>query len=260
MFCEDVVFINFFVILMGGIWLGDVFMIGVFDFNVNGLGIYQVIYIFENVVGCFDVDMIFIIVSFLFVFVIVIVGLFCVNDIFQFFFVSLVGGVWLGVVDIQGNVDFIVLGGGLYEVIYIFIIIEGCIVVDMLIIEIFDLFLGIISGNGSICQGSGDMVVLIFDFIGQLFFIYIVVIDGDVQFVLMINDLIVVFNVIFFGSYILLNVIDGNGCIVIGIGNVEVVLNIVLIVFGIMIICDFININYMLSFSISGGDSIIYQL
>ncbi len=258
--CEDAAPINLSATPMGGTWSGDASTIGVFDPNANGPGTYQAIYTFENAAGCSDADTISITVSPLPAPVIATAGPFCANDTLQPLSASPAGGVWSGAANTQGNVDPTALGGGLHDVTYTFTTTEGCTAADTLTIEIFDLPSGIISGNGSICQGSGDTVALTLDFTGQLPLTYTVAIDGDAQPALTTNDLTVVFNATLPGSYTLLNVTDGNGCTVTGTGNAEVVLNTAPTVSGIMTTCDSTNTNYTLSFSISGGDSTTYQL
>lgn len=46
----------FIVFLVGGIWLGDVDVQGIFDFFVLILGIYQVIYDYIDLEGCEGID------------------------------------------------------------------------------------------------------------------------------------------------------------------------------------------------------------
>jgi gliding motility-associated-like protein len=119
----------------------------------------------------------------------------------------------------------------------------------------------LLSGSGSICQGSGDCVELSVLLTGTPPWTLEFALNGVPQAPITgIADNPYLYQACQGGTYEILMVTDANGCEETGSGTSTVTVNTAPIVSGIMVECNPTNTGYTVSFTISGGDPASYTV
>ncbi|MEY3367691.1 MAG: hypothetical protein RI973_846 [Bacteroidota bacterium] len=120
----------------------------------------------------------------------------------------------------------------------------------------------ILSGMGTICQGSGQTDTLDIELTGSAPWTVGWSVNGAAQAPLQVNSspYSLVIGQSQAGNISLTSVVDANGCNGTASGTGTVVVNTAPVVSGISITCDATNTNYVVTFSISSGDPSSYSV
>ncbi|MCB9285482.1 MAG: gliding motility-associated C-terminal domain-containing protein [Lewinellaceae bacterium] len=112
----------------------------------------------------------------------------------------------------------------------------------------------VLSGNGSICQGSGDCVSLTILMTGTAPWSVELLLNGNVQAPITgITDNPYTYQACQGGTYGIATVTDANGCVEVGSGSSVVTVNTAPTVSNIQVECNATSTGYTVSFTINGG-------
>ena len=171
------------------------------------------------------------------------------------------GGVWGGAANAMGQVNPSVLGPGTYQVTYSYSAPGACAGSATASITVLCQPFASISGNEVICEGETANLVGVCGgvngvgapcFTGPYTLTYSI--DGSVQAPITISSSPFSLPTGIPGQYVIVNVTDGNGCSNTGAGSAHVTVAGAPEVSDFFLECDSVNVNFTVTFQISGGD------
>ncbi|MEO1257186.1 MAG: gliding motility-associated C-terminal domain-containing protein [Bacteroidota bacterium] len=244
----------------GGDWSGDVDPNGFIDPSTLGVGNFNAVYTFTDPNGCVGSDQAPFEVQALTAVNIQPAGPFCATDPVQQLVGTPPGGVWGGVANANGEIDPAALGPGFHVVNYTATGPGSCAGTAELTIEVYDLPTAVITGNGVICQGSGQSIFLDFITTGNGPFELTYTINGANPTTIIAQLGVTTISTSTPGIYEISSVEDANGCPGTVAGQSSVVEVTAPQVTGFDLICEPGTNSYYIVFGITGGDPGSYQI
>ncbi len=245
---------------LGGVWGGAASSSGLIDPLNLGTGMHEVTYTYTESTGCMGMDSYFIEILPGAMVNIQAAGPFCANAPVFTMTATPPGGTWGGAANALGQINPTVLGPGSHTVTYSFSGQGLCPGNSSINIQINSLPTAVISGSGTICQGSGNTVSLTITTTGAAPLEVIYAINNVAQSPITVAAGTTSFPVNTAGTYTIVSVTDANGCENSGSGSalVEVVSS--PMVTGFDTNCDANNLNYTVTFEITGGEPATYSV
>ncbi|MBK9016440.1 MAG: hypothetical protein IPM82_21525 [Saprospiraceae bacterium] len=244
----------------GGFWTGVADPQGLVTPSSLPPGLHVVHYSFSDFYGCTDEDEILIEIQPSTPVTIQPAGPFCPDAPVQTLTANPVGGIWSGAANSNGQINPAVLGPGIHEVYYLFSIGGACPGMDTIAVQIFTPPTAIISGSGTICQGSGQSVNLTIATTGTGPFsvTYVVNNQNPVTLTLPVGSTAIPVSTP--GTYTITDVVDANGCHGTASGSAQVQVVGSPTVSGLDFTCNGDNTAYSVTFVVSNGDPSTYTI
>ncbi len=259
-FCEDDPQQTLSATPSGGAWGGAANASGQIDPVTLGIGTHIVTYNYTDPSGCSDSDQISIVINAAPSVSITPAGPFCSNDPTQTLVGTPSGGTWGGAANSGGTIDPNALGPGAHTVTYDYTDGNGCSASSSETIEINDIPTADISGSGIVCAGSGGTVNMTIEVTGVFDLTVTYAIDGTPQAPITISSSPYTLTASTPGTYTITNVTDANGCSNTGTGTATLTEVSAPTAVNISTDCDASNLNYVVTFEITGGDPTTYQV
>ncbi|MCB0520075.1 MAG: gliding motility-associated C-terminal domain-containing protein [Lewinellaceae bacterium] len=244
----------------GGIWGGVAGPTGLVDPASLGTGMHEVTYTYIESTGCIGTDSYFLEVLPGANVVIQPAGPVCQNAPAFTMTAMPPGGTWGGAANAAGQINPAVLGPGMHNVTYSYSGQGLCPGMASAVVEIYDLPTANISGSGTICQGSGSTVDLTITASGAVPLEIIYAINNVAQNPITVPDGITTLPTGTPGTYTIVSVTDANGCQNNGTGSGLVEVVTAPMVTGFDTNCDTNNLNYTVTFEITGGEPSTYSV
>jgi gliding motility-associated-like protein len=244
----------------GGLWSGDVDPTGIVTPASLSTGPHTVYYSYTDFYGCSDDDEMIFFVQPGTTVTIQPAGPFCPGDPVQTLTATPSGGNWGGAANSNGQINPAALGPGMHEVFYTLNIGGACPGADTLSIQIYTPPTSVISGSGTICQGSGQDVSLTLTTtgVGPLEVTY--EINNANPTTLTVPAGTTTISASTAGTYTITDVVDAHGCHGNGTGTAMVEVVGSPSVSGLDFNCNADNSAYTVTFTLSGGDPMTYSV
>lgn len=244
----------------GGLWSGDVDPSGNVTPSTLATGPHTVYYSYTDFYGCTDDDeMIFFVQPGTNV-TIQPAGPFCADAPVQTLTATPSGGTWGGAANSNGQINPTALGPGTHHAFYFLNIGGDCPGSDTISIQVYTPPTAVISGSGTLCEGSGQNVPLTLTTTGA----------GPLEVTYVINNLnpttltvpagTTTISANAAGTYTITSVVDAHGCHGTGSGSAMVEVVGSPSVSGLDFICNADNSAYTVSFTLSDGDPATYSV
>jgi hypothetical protein len=244
----------------GGTWGGAANAAGQVSLGALGPGTHPVTYTVSSGPACQGTAVLDLVVLAAGIAVIQPIGPFCPEAGLQTLTATPAGGIWGGAASSQGQLDPAVLGPGTHTVTYSVSLPGTCPAADTLVVQVYNPPTAIISGSGTICEGSGNSVPVNVQATGTAPLVLTVAIDDVAQDPVTIGSGVTTLPGTLAGTYTILSVVNANGCQSAGSGSAQVVVAGAPQVSNFDINCDAANTSYTVSFDITGGDPATYAL
>ncbi|MCF8246789.1 MAG: gliding motility-associated C-terminal domain-containing protein [Saprospiraceae bacterium] len=244
----------------GGLWSGVADFQGLVTPSMLPPGGHVVHYTYTDFYGCTDEDEIIIQVQPGTPVSIQPAGPFCPDAPVQTLTATPTGGIWSGAANGSGEINPTNLGPGLHDVFYLFSIGGACPGSDTITIEVLTPPTAVISGMGTICEGSGQTVPITITTtgVGPLEITY--VIDNQNPETLTIPAGTTTIDASTAGTYTITDVVDANGCHGTGSGSAMVEVVGSPTVSGLVKSCNGDNTSYIVTFTVTEGDTATYTI
>jgi gliding motility-associated-like protein len=245
---------------LGGLWGGAASSSGLIDPLNLGTGTHEVTYTFTEATGCTGMDTYLIEILPGATVSIQPAGPFCANAPLFTLTATPPGGTWGGAANALGQINPAALGPGSHTVTYNYAGQGLCPGSSSINIQVSSLPTAVISGSGTICQGSGNTVSLSFTTTGAAPLEVVYAINNVAQSPITVAAGTTSFPVSTAGTYTIVSVTDANGCQNSGSGSALVEVVSAPMVTGFDTQCDANNLNYTVTFEITGGDPATYSV
>ncbi|MCC6723395.1 MAG: hypothetical protein IT258_02715, partial [Saprospiraceae bacterium] len=244
----------------GGVWGGSAGAGGSVNPAALGPGTWTATYTFTDANGCTGSDQLTFQIDTGVSASIASAGPFCPTDGIQLLTAMPAGGTWGGAANTLGQFNPSVLGPGVYTVTYAAAATGNCASNAQIAITVNAAPSATISGSGTICEGSGQAVLISVAASGNGPLTVNYTINGATPTTLIVPAGTANLNATAAGVYEIISVADASGCV--GNGSGQAVVNVVTTptTNGVDISCDAAQTNYQVVFGITGGDPASYSV
>ncbi|MBI1225007.1 MAG: hypothetical protein GC192_07190 [Bacteroidetes bacterium] len=244
----------------GGLWSGAVDFQGLITPSMLAPGPHYVYYSYTDLYGCSNEDEIIVQVQPGTPVSIQPAGPFCPDAPVQTLTATPPGGIWSGAANGNGEINPAALGPGTHEVYYQLSIGGACPGADTISIQISTPPTAVISGNGTICEGSGQTVPITITTTGAGPLEVTYVVNNANPETLTVPVGTTNIDASTAGTYTITDVVDANGCHGSGTGSALVEVAGSPTVTGLMKTCNGDNTAYTVTFTVNGGDPTTYTI